>query len=371
MVDSFEQFGLRVISGKDRSPFAAILRGGLRVIEPFYACAMRMRNACYDRGIFRVHDLGRPTISVGNITTGGTGKTPVVQWLATQLRSRGHRPAILLRGYGSSAAHPSDEAQLLDLALNKTEVDAPQSPGCLHPGKMTPMIPVMANPSRIEGATRVLSNHPGITHFILDDGFQHRKAKRDFNLVLISATEPFGFGHVLPRGLLREPLSGLARANAFLITRSSLVNGDTLTAIEERLKISHPNIPIFRCDHEQKSVYLPQTDETISMSGLRDRRVFLTAGIGDPLAFERQISRAGAVIAGSRWWPDHHRTTAEEITALTTAAEQAGATLLLTTAKDWVKLRSLEPRFAVGVVHVEITFATGHEQMLLSLMLAG
>ena len=217
MPSSFKQSGLRIISGENTSAIARVVRGLAGVVEPFYSAAMRVRNAAYDRGLFHAHDLGRPTISVGNITTGGTGKTPVVIWLARQLREQGRRPAILLRGYGATQQHGSDEAALLEQSLNSNS---------------TIRIPVQANPSRVRGAAEVLQKSPEVDFFLLDDAFQHRRAKRDFNLVLINATEPFGFGHVLPRGLLREPLAGLKRADAFLITRCSLASTEAVAVID-------------------------------------------------------------------------------------------------------------------------------------------
>jgi len=345
MRDSFKQFGLTAIKGDDQSFRASLTRAALSVAEPFYTAAMTVRNFCYDRGVIRTQDLGRPTISVGNITTGGTGKTPVVQWLADELRHRGHRPAILLRGYGSTTANRSDEAQLLEQSLNANQ---------------QPIIPVHVNPSRVRGAADVLRNHPQVDRFILDDGFQHRRARRDFNLVLISATQPFGFGHLLPRGLLREPLGGLARANAFLITRCSLVSAEALGQIEQYLCTHHPRIPIFHCDHQHAGVWFPSTGKQQPMESLKNQKVFLTAGIGDPASFERQIAGAGAVITGHQWFPDHHAFTSAQIESVLTKAAQSAAASVLTTEKNWVKiapqLAGNASNLPIAVVKMQIRF---------------
>jgi tetraacyldisaccharide 4'-kinase len=358
MPDSLKQFGLRIITGQDHSPFASVMRGMLAIAEPFYSIAMTIRNACYDHGILITHDLGRPTISVGNITTGGTGKTPVVQWLADELRRRGHRPAILLRGYASAVTGSSDEAQLLDQSLNAEQETA---------------IPVQANPSRLQGAADVLRDHPQVTHFILDDGFQHRRAKRDFNLVLVSATQPFGFDHVLPRGLLREPLSGLGRADAFLITRCSLATVEALARIESFLAGHHPTTPIFHCDHVQSGLLMPSMGSTIPMESLAGQKVFVVAGIGDPTALERQIAMSGCQIVGTKWFPDHHAFTSVEVNSILEEAKLKGAALLLTTEKDWVKMKGYtvsEAVPAIGVLKLQIEFRPGDARRLLTLALS-
>src|ERR1700722_16404745 len=191
-----------ILSGSDGSLRGRVVRGLTAIAEPAYAAAMAGRNLAYSRGWFSSRRLPSATISVGNITTGGTGKTPVVRWLAGRLREAGKYPAVLLRGYRATTGGVSDEQQLLARGL-------------------TDAIPVIANPDRFAGAEQALGHNGKIDAFVLDDGFQHRKVKRDFDLVLINATEPFGFGHVLPRGLLREPMAGLRRADALLITRSS------------------------------------------------------------------------------------------------------------------------------------------------------
>ncbi len=182
----------RVLDGTDRSFQGHALRAITAIAEPFYATAMRARNFFYSRQILPSHALGRPTISIGNITTGGTGKTPVVAWLASRPARSRPKTRCLLRGYRSSALGLSDEQLLLDRSLN--------TPSAVS-------IPVRANPDRTQSAAQLLREQPAIDTFILDDAFQHQRVRRDFNLVLISAIDPFGYGHVLPRGLLREPLA--------------------------------------------------------------------------------------------------------------------------------------------------------------------
>jgi tetraacyldisaccharide 4'-kinase len=345
MPSSFNQSGLKIINGEDHSLLAGIVRAVARSAEPFYSTIMRLRNAAYDRGLFQTHDLGRPTISVGNITTGGTGKTPVVIWLAHQLRQQGRRPAILLRGYGATENQTSDEAALLDQSLNSDS---------------SVKIPVRANPSRVTGAAQVLRASPEVDLFLLDDAFQHRRAKRDFNLVLISATQPFGFGHVLPRGLLREPISGLRRADAFLITRCSLASAAAIAAIDQFLLSNHPAVPVFHADHRLRELWLPDTGESVPMESLTNQKIFATAGIGDPHSFQRELQSLGCAIVGTRWFADHHAFSAADIWNLLESAKSAGADRVVTTEKDWVKMKSLcenqQMVPPIAVVKLEIGF---------------
>src|SRR4051812_28640544 len=213
MPRGYEQYHRDVISGAQRGIVQALLRAALLAVEPFYSAVTIARNQLYDLNILQSHRAQRPVVSVGNIATGGTGKTPVVQWLANRLRDSGKHPAILLRGYRSTPELGSDEQLMLARALNE--------------GHPSPVM-VAANPSRIEAARVMVQQRPRVDVFVLDDGFQHRKLARDFDVVLIDASNPFGFDHVLPRGLRREPLRGLARANAFLITHAE--SGDVMGA---------------------------------------------------------------------------------------------------------------------------------------------
>jgi tetraacyldisaccharide 4'-kinase len=349
------EFLHRVLDGSDRSLQAAALRSVGAVAEPIYSAAMRARNIFYSRGIFKSHSLGRPTISVGNITTGGTGKTPVVGWLAGRLRDAGRHPAILLRGYRSSALGISDEQQVLDRTLNANSV---------HP------IPVRANPDRIQSAAQLLREQPNIDSFVLDDAFQHRRARRDFDLVLVSAIDPFGYGHVLPRGLLREPVGGLIRADAFLITRSSQVSNGALAEIEATLARRNPRAPIYRSDHVLKSIRAGRTGERLLMDSLKTQHFYAICGIANPAALDLQLRSLGGEYVGHEWFADHHAYGADDVQRIQRDAKSAGAQQIITTEKDWVKIVALEAArengIPIGVLEMNIEFHPDHEQRLLS-----
>jgi tetraacyldisaccharide 4'-kinase len=307
-----------IMSGEARDPIAAALRITTRAAEPFYATAMRIRNALYNTGIQRQHRLPRPVISIGNITTGGTGKTPMVQWLARKLLAAGHRPASVLRGYTVGSSTNSDEATLLKKSLD---------------------IPVIANPNRVNAGNKLIAEHPEVDVILLDDGLQHRRLHRDLDIVLIDAINPFGYSHVLPRGMLREPLSGLRRADVFVITRSNLIDPPKRQEIERELRRWNDRALIVLAQHQLTC--LARRDETNAIGFLRGKTVFSFCGIGNPAAFREDLLRAGALDAGHQSFADHFDYSHADVSDLDRLAQQCNADLMVTTEKDWVKLEPL------------------------------
>jgi tetraacyldisaccharide 4'-kinase len=309
-------------------------------VEPFYAGVMRIRNALYDRGLFAVKSLGRPAISVGNITAGGTGKTPVSIWVAS------HQPAILLRGYKPTADGVSDEAEVLRAAL-------------------AGRAPVIVDGDRVRGAATAIRDHPGTTVFVLDDGMQHRRAARNFDLVLINAGNPFGFDHILPRGLLREPLEGLGRASAILVTHASEVEPGELARIEAVVRGHNPAAGIFHADHQIGSFWDAE-GRAVDPAG---KKFFAFCGVGSPGSFfSGLVQRLGEPV-GRKAFPDHHSFDAADLADLQTAAQRAGAEYLITTQKDWAKIS--HHRGAVPILRAElaIKFHGDHETQLFNSIL--
>ena len=329
---TFDQFARAVMSGTDRRARAAALRLALASAEPVYAGAAALRNWLFDAGLRSRHRLPRPTISVGNITTGGTGKTPVVRWLAGRLRERGLRIAVLSRGYragghgGGAGGALGDEQVMLDRALNA-------------PAEQYRVV-LVADPDRVRGAQEALRLRPETDVFLLDDGFQHRRVARDLDVVLVSATSPFGYGHVLPRGMLREPLRGLRRAGAFVISHADQVPPEELGAIEATLRRHNGAAPIYHAAHAHAALRT-SADAVRPLEDLRGRRYFAFCGIGDPSTFFRQLESLGGRSVGECSFVDHHAYTEHDLASLRRAASAAGADVLLTTEKDWVKLEAL------------------------------
>ena len=348
---SHEQSAVEILSGRARGLVPTIVRGTTRLIEPLYATAMRLRNVAYDSGVLKVHRLPRPAVSVGNLTTGGTGKTPVIRWLAEKLIERGKRPAILMRGYRGDSIGGSDEQRMLAEYLGSNAI-------------------VIANPDRVAGAAAATrETHPPDV-FLLDDAFQHRRVARDFDLVLINAAEPFGFGHVLPRGLLREPIAGIRRSSAIVVTHSDQVQSRELDRLESWFK-RFSAAPVY-CASHQVVRFSTEHGQAMPIDALADRRHYLFCGIGSPNNFANQFAACASKNVGTRIFDDHHAYTPSDVESLRQAATAAGAEVLVTTAKDWMKLRTL-PNSSGGLpiwrAELEIRFDEDHEGRLLNQIL--
>lgn len=313
----------RIMSGEGGSA-AAMVRLGLSLASPAYGLIVAGRNQLFDTGIRRSVELGRPTVSVGNITTGGTGKTPMVLYLARQLQAMGGSPAVLTRGY-----HGGDEARQMQTELG-------------------PGVPVEVNPDRAAGARAVLARQPQTQVFILDDGFQHRQVTRDLDLVLIDATDPFGLGHLLPRGLLREPIGALRRADAVILTRIEQVTADEIASLDRRITDITGQPPVAYAAMAWSAVR--HEDEQHSVDALKRLRVIGVCGIGNPSPFEGALRKASAEVVDVYRFADHHLYTAADRERLEQAAADARADALVMTEKDWVKWSALEGRSADAAV---------------------
>jgi tetraacyldisaccharide 4'-kinase len=346
-----------IMSGTARGAESVLLRAALRIGELFYASAIRFRNGMFDRGVCRIRRLARPVISIGNLTTGGTGKSPTVRWLAERLRADGRHVAILSRGYRAASSGLGDELTMLDRSLNDST---------------EPAVRVRANPDRFAAGESLLNEHPEIDVFLLDDGFQHRRLARDLDIVLVSATEPFGFDHVLPRGLLREPVTGLRRADAVIVTHADQTGADALTEIERTIRRHRPEMPVYRATHAQvglleSSASSPGADIKHPIGTLADRRFFAFCGLGNPDAFGQQLNRFGDRYAGHRWFADHHRYTQSDLHILAREAVSHGADVMVTTEKDWVKIAPLFDPAGMPIWRIEMRLqfqANGEEQLL-------
>jgi tetraacyldisaccharide 4'-kinase len=331
------------MSGTAHGAGPALLRAALRCAEPFYAGAIRLRNGLFDARRRPIRRLPRPVISIGNITTGGTGKTPMVRWLAERLRAEGRCVAILSRGYRATGSGLGDELTMLDRSLNDSDLSR---------------IWVRANPNRVAAGKSLLDEHPEVDVFLLDDGFQHRGLARDLDIVLISATEPFGFNHVLPRGLLREPLSALRRAGVVVLTHADQVPAEVLSGIESKIRRYASDVPLYRAAHVQVGLLETAVSTALQcrhpIEALADTPFFAFCGIGNPNTFHQQLIRFGGRYTGSRWFADHHSYTESDWQALVREAISSNAQMLITTEKDWVKIAPLVGAASLPVLRVEL-----------------
>lgn len=323
----------RIMSGQ-AGAWSAPVRGLLRLGEALYTLGVNARNRRYDRN-GPVAQLDVPVISVGNITAGGTGKTPLVIELVRRLGALGKSPSVVARGYGGDGDEAGDEQHLIR--------------------RHCPDAPYVADADRVAGAMRAVAAF-GADVIVLDDGFQHRRLGRHLDIVLIDATCPFGYGHVLPRGLLREPVTALRRAGLVIITRCDQVSLASLQDTRRKLERLVDHAPILCCRHEAVGIEdLHGAPLAHSMNGAR---AVLFAAIGNPSSFVHTCQSLGVEVVGHRWWKDHYRYRRRDVTALASAGRFPAHDLLLTTEKDAVKLAAWEDlhHAGIGVVKIAIDF---------------
>jgi tetraacyldisaccharide 4'-kinase len=282
-----------------------------------YGAAVHLRARAYRKGILKQRRLEGVVISVGNLTVGGTGKTPMVLWIAEHLLAEGKSVGILTRGYRSKKVaacagesipddSTSDEVQLLKSRLGERVAFG-----------------VSAN--RFERGQELARR--GVKWFVLDDGFQHLALARDVDIILIDATNPFGGGHVLPAGRMREPRTALARADIIVVTRSHHA-----PAVEAAVR-RDSDAPIFYARAEPDAVTAPFHPHLTDRDA-RERRLFSFCGIGNPSAFVADLRDWGFQIVGHRFFPDHHRYSAGDIDAIEREAKAVGAEGVICTEKD-------------------------------------
>jgi tetraacyldisaccharide 4'-kinase len=282
-----------------------------------YGAAISLRNLGYDRGWLRCERARVPVVSVGNLTLGGTGKTPMVEWLARWFRHRGLRVAILSRGYGQSEGL-NDEGRVLEENL--------------------PDVPHLQNPDRVALA-RVATLELETELIVLDDGFQHRRLARNLDVVLIDALEPFGIGYLFPRGLLREPIGSLRRAHVVVLSRADLVGEADRAAIRTRIERQAGRRPWVEARHAPLDL-IDGNGTCSPLNPVAGKTVAAFCGIGNPEGFRRTLLPLCRELLDFRVFPDHHRYSAADVGSLERWAHALGADLVLTTQKDLVKLRA-------------------------------
>ena len=310
-----------------------------------YRLIVSQRNRLYDGQILKSAKLARPVISVGNITVGGTGKTPCVIYLAQMLGRLGYRPAVLSRGYGGKNPQPVNvvsDGRTIFLDA-KQAGDEP-----LLIARTLPGVPVLT------GARRSLTGQAAIERFgaqvlICDDAFQHRQIRCDINIVLLDAQRPFGNGHLLPRGGLREPLSGLRRANCLILTRDE--QRHALHPEIERL--ASDGMSVFRSVHKIREIVIPSENKHLAPGALAGKKVCAFSGIARPESFRRVLEEAGADILSFIDFPDHHPYNRPDLEALKSSFGSSGADCWLTTEKDAVRLAAW-PDFYKLIAYVRI-----------------
>lgn len=350
---SSEQRYLELIAGPPQSVVSRLLRSVLRVASWGYRGGVSFRNLLFEVGLKRSHAVAVPVISIGNLTTGGTGKTPTVALLVALLKELGHRPGIISRGYRELSDGGNDEARVLKL--------------------LCPGTPHVQNRDRVAAAREVAAvPQTGVGQacmvILADDAFQHRRLKRDLDIVLIDALNPWGHGALLPRGLLREPVSGLRRADVVILTRADLIDASTRDSIWQIVQRVNPATTVVELafapaglvdkvgtQHPVDDVGAATSPDSASgsisagTSGDSPRPesgALAFCGIGNPDGFRKTLATAGITVLDLVEFPDHHHYERSDLQQLTDSARKMSATSLVTTVKDLVKI---EPEWAGSI----------------------
>lgn len=330
-------------------PFSVIYRIGLAIYLWFYRSGIRKR--CR---------LGVPVISVGNLTSGGTGKTPAVQSICRMLQNEGKKIAVLSRGHGGSAHGPaiaSDGASVLS-----TSEEAGDEPILL--ARSLPGVPVIVGRDRRASGKLAMENFKPDA-IVLDDGLQYWQLHRDVDVVVLNAKKPFGSGFVLPMGDLREPVTGLRRAGIVLLTNTASVADSHIASVREAVSRFAPGVMTFCAQHRPSHILDAETGDMLDLNWLAGRKVFAFCGIGHPDAFFESLRDLQAVITGSIVFPDHYRLSDRDITAIIDGANECGAEVILTTEKDLARMDDRRiPRLFALAITLDIEDTTAFAQYI-------
>ncbi len=320
--------------------------GLLAVFSYVYGAVQRGREYAYECGWLKTIKVGRPVISVGNLTWGGTGKTPLVEFLVNRLRERGVKVCVLMRGYqprGLAASGASDEAQLLRRHL--------------------PNVLIKEGRDRVRSAAEVMAmDSPD--GFILDDGFQHRQIFRDLDIVVLDATRPFGNQRLIPRGILREPVSSLSRAQIVVLTKVDQVSIDALRVLQSDVTRQNPSAVIAHAIHQPVDFWDHRQQSAVPLANLKGRKAVAFCGLGNPQSFFKTLGDVGVEVVDTQSYRDHYVYRLGDVLALSDRARKMGAQLLLSTEKDAVKLESFYEAWAgldLLILRIKLRFIHGQE----------
>lgn len=318
-----------------------------------YGAAVNIRSALYRNGIFKTQTVGVPVLSVGNITTGGTGKTPLVEWIARRLAERGHRVCVLTRGYGRADSGKrvlvSDGNQIL------ADINQSGDEAMMLAKSLLGSAAVVCDADRVAGARWAIENLNSDV-LILDDGFQHQRLARDLEIVTLDATNPWSNGWLLPAGRLREPVSSLRRVDCFIVTRAPRAD-ESLAEDVRRVSdapIFFSRMVAFPTNGVRNIGALEGCDAIVDKAELLKRPVAAFCGVGNPNAFLQQLRDEKIDVAVFESFRDHHNYSQTDLDRITKRATEAGAQVLMTTAKDAVKLASLRITLPCYIVEIEM-----------------
>jgi len=345
-----KQFLYRVATDQIQGRGSALVKIVLWFLSLVYSFFVMLWTLFYNIGILKKYRLPTRVISIGNLTVGGVGKTPLVEFIAKVCQSKNIRAVILTRGYMGNRTvdgrRTSDEALMLEKELSG--------------------VPILVGSDRVQNARSYLK-HNNADVFLLDDGFQHLKLSRDLDIVAIDATNPWGNGFLLPRGILREPKSALKRAQMFVLTKTDL-GIKHLTEIKEELQLISPETLIIETIHQPVCFVDARSGETVDLELVREKRICAVSSIGSPDSFMQTLKKLGADIGKHFSFMDHHNYQREDVVSIGKTCLNLGITKIVTTEKDCVKLKHffdvIPDQIRVLSLKIRIVITNGEEKFL-------
>jgi len=333
-----EKFYRLILEEERRSLWVTFLRSLASIAAWLYDKVVVLRNLLFDRGVLKIHRLSCPVISVGNLAMGGTGKTPMVVWLASLLSQEGYRVGIVSRGYGGAESRRvtvvSDGAKILaDQAISGDEP--------LMLARQLSGIPVLCSTKRVKAGKAAIEKF-NCNLLILDDGFQHRYLARDLDVVMLDSREPFGSNRVFPRGTLRERAVALARAQVLVLSRFDGSEGAEKN--REILRRQWPDKIIATATYRPIRIFAAAADRELPPNSLRESRLAAFAGIARPDDFFQSVQDLGGRLVYTAPLPDHYPLTTGLLASMVRQASRFNPELWLTTEKDWVRLPQVLPQ---------------------------
>jgi len=333
----FKSYLKKLVFGEEKGFKASILRFMLLIMSLIYSLMARLRYRLYQFKIMKSRKVDVPVLSIGNITTGGTGKTPFSAFLIEKLKDK-YKLAVISRGYG--AEEDVEEPFLINKDEQLSAEPAEAGDELFMLARTKKDVIFIRSADRYSGAQ--LAADKGADLILLDDGFQHYQLQRDLDIVIVDAEDPFSNGRVLPAGLLREPFSALKRADIFLINRSENITFSRQQEIKKSLNTLSPNNKgVFSAETQLEKCITVAGQEQKEPGFLEGKKVFAFSGIGSPEAFKNSINSAGGKVVSYRIFDDHYNYKKEDLLTLLDQYEASQAELILTTEKDAVKLFGL------------------------------